>query len=274
VQRHPAQLHVIQQSHQRCAALGLTRIQRPDYEPLIRSDLTLARERNQRLYTKQYISRAALDQAEAQYKAAQAQAKATIAQAGVASTQSSFTTLAAPYAGVVASVSVELGDMASPGVPLLVVYDPSELRVVANVPEAFVSQVAAGRAVTIELPGGGTGSRLLEATASVVLPTVDASTHTRQVRLALPRNPQGLAPGMFARAAFPLAAKGPGRLTVPSGSLVRRPEFNAVYVVNAEGRAQLRQVRLGRETREGVEVLAGLQAGEQIALDPVAAARQ
>ena len=50
VQRQPAHVQLIEQSHQRCAALGLTRIERPDYEPLMRSDLTVARERNQRLY--------------------------------------------------------------------------------------------------------------------------------------------------------------------------------------------------------------------------------
>jgi membrane fusion protein, multidrug efflux system len=231
-------------------------------------------ERNQRLFGKQYISQAAMDQAEAQYKAAQAQSKAMIAQAGVASTQSSFTTLVAPYAGVVAGVSAERGDMASPGVPLLTLYDPTELRVVATVPETYVSQFAAGQPVRIELAGGDADSRIVDATASVVLPTSDPSTHTRQVRLALPPNPQGLAPGTFARARFPLATPGPGRLTIPSTAVVHRPEFNAVYVVTAEGRPQLRQVRLGRETRGGVEVLAGLQSGERIALDPVAAARQ
>jgi membrane fusion protein, multidrug efflux system len=229
-------------------------------------------ERNQRLFNKQYISQAAMDQAEAQFKAAQAQTKATIAQAGVATTQSSFTTLVAPYAGVVAGVTAELGDMATPGMPLLTLYDPTELRAVATVPESYVAQFAAGRPVKIELAGGAAGPRVVEATGIVVLPTSDAATHTRAVRLALPRTAQGVAPGTFARASFPLTASGPGRLTIPAATVVRRPEFNAVYVVNADGRPQLRQVRLGRETPAGVEVLAGLQAGEKIAVDPVAAA--
>ncbi|NRF70997.1 sigma-54-dependent Fis family transcriptional regulator [Aquincola sp. S2] len=48
--RHPARAELIEQSHLRCAALGLTRVERPDFEPLLRSDLTIARERNQRLF--------------------------------------------------------------------------------------------------------------------------------------------------------------------------------------------------------------------------------
>ena len=49
LRRQPAQVHVIEQSHQRCAALGLTRIERPDFEPMIRGDLAVARDRNLRL---------------------------------------------------------------------------------------------------------------------------------------------------------------------------------------------------------------------------------
>jgi len=49
--RQAARAEAIEQSHLRCAALGLTRVERPDYEPLMRSDLSVARERNQRLFT-------------------------------------------------------------------------------------------------------------------------------------------------------------------------------------------------------------------------------
>ena len=231
-------------------------------------------ERNRRLAEKRYISQAAMEQAEAQYKAAAAQAKATIAQAGVASTQSTFTTLVAPYSGVVASVSAEVGDMASPGAPLLVVYDPAELRVVAQVPESYAPHVARDRPVRITVPGSGGDARSIEATRMVLLPTANPATHTREARLALPASAQGLAPGMFARAYLPLSLAEAPRITVPTGAVVRRPEFAAVYVVDAGGRAQLRQVRLGRASGDSVEVLAGLVPGDRIAVDPVAAARQ
>ena len=47
----PARAERIEQSHLRCAALGLTRVERPDFEPMVRGDLAVARERNQRLFT-------------------------------------------------------------------------------------------------------------------------------------------------------------------------------------------------------------------------------
>jgi len=231
-------------------------------------------DRNRHLFEKQYISQAAMEQAETQFKAAQAQAKATTAQAGVAMTQSSFTTLVAPFSGIVASVSVELGDMASPGLPVMTIYDPTELRVVAQLPESHAQNLAANRPIRIALSGTKDGPRYLEATRMVLLPTADPATHTRQVRLTLPANTQGLAPGMFARAAFPLTGTESARIVVPASSLVRRPEFSAVYVIDASGHAQLRQVRLGRATGDSIEVLAGLQAGDRIAVDPIAAAKQ
>jgi membrane fusion protein, multidrug efflux system len=231
-------------------------------------------ERNRRLFEKQYISRAAMEQAEAQYKAAQAQAKATTAQAGVASTASSFSTLVAPYAGVVATVSAEVGDMASPGVPILTVYDPSELRVVAQLPESYAQYVAADRPVRIAIPGNAGEARTLDAARVVVLPTANPATHTREARLALPAGAPGMAPGMFARATFPLTLAQTAQITVPASALVRRPEFAAVYVVDANGRPQLRQVRLGRESGDAVEILTGLKPGERVAADAVAAARQ
>ena len=231
-------------------------------------------ERNRRLFEKQYISKAAMEQAETQFKAAQAQARATTAQAGVASTQSSFSTLMAPYAGIVASVSAEVGDMASPGLPVMTIYDPSELRVVAQLPESYTQNLAASRPIRIALPGTADGPQYIDATRMVLLPSADPTTHTRQVRLALPANAQGLAPGMFARAAFPLTRVESSGITIPASSVVRRPEFSAVYLIDANGRAQLRQVRLGRESGDAVEVLAGLQTGDRIAADPVAAARQ
>ena len=231
-------------------------------------------ERNRRLAEKRYISQAAMDQAETQYRAAEAQAKASIALAGVASTQTTFTTLVAPYTGVVASVAAEVGDLASPGTPLLTVYDPTELRVVAQVPESYAPHVALDRPVRITVPGSGGDARTLEATRTQLLPTVNPATHTREARLALPASAQGAAPGMFARAYLPLALADAPRIAVPATAVVRRPEFTAVYVVDAGGRAQLRQVRLGRVSGDRVEVLSGLAAGDRIAADPVAAARQ
>ena len=230
-------------------------------------------QRNQRLFQKQYISGAAMDQAEAQYKALRAQARAMLAQAGVASTQTSFHAIPAPYNGIVATVATELGDMAVPGKPLMTVYDPAALRVVATLPERYVGALRSGSAVRLEFPGAPDALRWQTAQSVTILPTQDPASHTAQVRLNLPPNTK-LAPGSFARAHLPVTENGGGTLMIPLKAVVKRTELNGVYVPDSTGKFHLRQVRLGKVSGDRVTVLAGLQPGERVALDPVAASRQ
>ncbi|MBK9216993.1 MAG: efflux RND transporter periplasmic adaptor subunit [Uliginosibacterium sp.] len=96
-------------------------------------------ERQRQLFRQHYISQAAFDQAEAQFKVTEAGVRGSIAQAGAATTQTGFYSLAAPFDGVVAEVSSEQGDMAMPGKPLLTVFDPAAMRVVATLPQSRVA---------------------------------------------------------------------------------------------------------------------------------------
>lgn len=232
-------------------------------------------ERQQQLHRKQYISQAALERAESQFKAAQAQAAALQAQAGAARTQSGLHVLRAPYAGVVADVPVSPGDMAMPGRALMTIYEPGALRVTAAVPQSAWAGPVQG--VRVEFPGLPEARRWFDAREVQPLPTVDAATHTLQLRMPLPAGLQGVAPGMFARVWLPApsgAQAAAGRLFVPRAAVVRRAEMSGVYVLDAKGVPLLRYVRLGPSVGDEVEVLSGVSAGERVALDPQAAARQ
>jgi membrane fusion protein, multidrug efflux system len=223
-------------------------------------------ERSKQLAAQKFISQAALDQAQAQYLAAQAQASAAIANAGVSATSKSYTTVVAPYDGVVASTDVQVGDMATPGRPLVTVFDPKALRVTATLAQAVLARADLAAPVAIEIPSL---KRWLTALRVTVIPVADVRTHTTQVRLDLPES-AGLMPGQYARAAIVTGhAKA---LTIPEAAVLRRSEVTAVYVLDASGRAQLRQVRLGEPAGNGfVEVVAGLNAGERVSLEPVRA---
>lgn len=233
-------------------------------------------QRSQSLFERKYLSQAAMERADAQFKAAAAQAETMIAQARAAGTQTDFHTIRAPYSGRVTEVMVERGDMAMPGRPLLTLFDPTAMRVSAPVPESVVSRLKNNAPIRIELPGAAESSRMLSvnARALTVLPGYDAASHSATVRLELPAG-TAASPGQFARIQLPVtagAANEVSRLLVPRRTVVVRSEVTAVYVVDGQGRARLRQVRLGREQGEHLEVLAGLAAGERIALDPVTAA--
>jgi RND family efflux transporter MFP subunit len=229
-------------------------------------------ERQQQLFRKQYISQAALDQAEAQFKATSAAVRGSVAQAGAASTQTSFFTIVAPFSGMVAEVPSELGDMAMPGKPLLTVFDPTSMRIVANLPQSKLAQLQAKSEVRLNIPGLPEDQRSSIAKSVTVLPTADPSTHTVQVRLGLPATVTKALPGMFARAYFSVQGEARSRLVIPAKAVIQRTELEAVYVV-VKGRALLRQVRLGKVTGDTVEVLSGLTVSEKVALDPVAAAQ-
>ncbi len=223
-------------------------------------------ERNRDLLAQKFVSQAAVDQSEAEYKAAQAQLAAVTANAGSAVAAQSFTTVTAPYAGVVGETLAELGDMAQPGRPLITVFDPRDLRVTATVPQAALAQLRLGDPIRIEIPALG---KSVTAAKATVIPLADAKTHTSKIRLDLPAS-EGLLPGQFARARFVTGSV--RALAIPATALVKRGEVTAVYLVDAQGRAQLRQVRTGEAVGDGqVEILSGLSAGERIAANPVQA---
>ena len=221
-------------------------------------------QRSRQLATQKFISQAALDQAEAEYVAAQEQTAVAIAHAGQAATSRSFATISAPYAGVIASTEVEVGDLATPGRPLLTVFDPHELRVTATLPQAVLGAAKLDAPVNVELPTLG---RTLTATGITVLPVADTRTHTTRVRLTLPEA-AALLPGQYARALF---VTGHARvLAIPESAVLRRSEVTAVYVLDRSGTARLRQVRLGEPAGRGlVEVTAGVAPGERVSLEPV-----
>jgi membrane fusion protein, multidrug efflux system len=231
-------------------------------------------ERQRQLFTQGFISQAALDRADGHHKTAQAEASAQAASAAAARTQSDLYVVKAPYGGVVADVLVVLGDLAMPGRPLLTVYDPSALRVTAAIPQTAAARFGGPIAAQAEIPGAVAG--LVDPARVELLPTVDAASHTLELRLDLPAGTNA-APGMFARARLSNLERGTdtadARHFVPSQALVRRAELAAVYVIGGDGKPVLRQVRPGRSVGSEIEILSGVAAGERVALDPQAAAR-
>lgn len=223
-------------------------------------------ERSKLLRAQGFISQAALDVAEAQFKAAQAgqqQAQAGRSQAALAR---SFTSVVAPYDGLVLATHVEAGDLAAPGRAIVTVYAPQPMRAVAYVPASQQALARQAQRVQVRMPSGD----WVAPTASIGLPGADPVSQTVEFRLDLPAAAvTGAVPGQSVRVRF--AGGSSERLTVPAGAVLRRGELTGVYVARDQGFV-LQAVRVGAEHGEaGVEVLAGLKAGDRIAVDPVRA---
>jgi RND family efflux transporter MFP subunit len=235
------------------------------------AQLTQARlnlERTQSLLEKNFVSRAALDQAESNLKAAQAAADAARAGNTQADTARSHAELKSPIDGVVTRRLMEPGEVASPGRGVVAVHDPAALRAVGNLPQFVLTKTAGATRATIELPQLG---RTLNATRVTILPATDARLLSTQIRADLPAGETpGITPGAAAKILVPVGRT--RKLVLPESALIRRGELTAVNVVAADGKPRLRQVRIGNAVvGDGVEVLAGLGDGERVFLNPLAA---
>ncbi|MBA3023346.1 MAG: efflux RND transporter periplasmic adaptor subunit [Gammaproteobacteria bacterium] len=224
-------------------------------------------ERSQELFKQKFISQAALDKAKSDYEMAKAQAEASAAGAQQSALAQSYTSVIAPYAGVVSARMVEMGEMVMVGKPLMTGFDPSQLRVIANVSQDRLKDIGTRPEVTVEVPAL---QRWVKAASVTVQPSADLRTHSTQVRIDLPSNQSNLYPGMFVRTHFVVGKE--NKLLIPASAVVRRSEVVAVYVVDEQGTPRLRQVRLGEANAQNeIEVLAGLNIGERVARDAIKA---
>lgn len=249
-----------------------------------RASLTIAEKdyaRQKLLFEKNFISQAQLDRALSDFKASSAQSKAQIAQAAAVQTQSGFYTIQSPYNGIVSNMPSAVGDMAMPGQPIMTVYDPTEMRVILNVPQTQVAYLKANQELRITFPSLPENQRTITVKKFTLLPATDASTHTAQIRVDLPKNTKGLSPGLFAQTELAiinlnnnkLQKTDAARLYVPTTAVVKRAQFQAVYVVNTNGKAMLRQIKAGPITGNEQEILSGVSQGEMVATNPLAAAK-
>jgi RND family efflux transporter MFP subunit len=217
-------------------------------------------ERTKSLVDRKFMSPSALDQAEAAYKAAQAGA-------GASGATLSHALVTAPLSGIVSQRHTELGELAAPGKPLLTVFDPKGMRVVASVPQFKLADVKKIAKAKVEFPETG---QWIDAVRVEILPAADPRSHTVTARLYLPDDLAGVIPGMAARAHF-VTGQG-AKLTLPAAAILRRGEVTAVYAIDDKNQPRLRQVRPGEAVAGGrVEILAGIKPGDRIALDPVKA---
>ncbi|MDO6461229.1 efflux RND transporter periplasmic adaptor subunit [Granulosicoccaceae sp. 1_MG-2023] len=217
------------------------------------------------IYEKRLVAKSQLDSANAALNSARAAVKAAEAAVKSAEEELSRTVIRAPYAGIVTERFVEPGEAASPGVPLMSGISLENLRVTVNVPQRLIGGVRQAGSASVLLPDGSS----IQSSDLTFFPYADSATNTFRVRIQLEEGAQGLFPGMLVKVAFDVDSH--EALTVPATAVVYRSELTGVYVADDEGRVSLRQVRLGHETDGQVEVLSGLQAGEQVAADPVAA---
>jgi RND family efflux transporter MFP subunit len=231
------------------------------------------RERNSA--TPQELDRttAELKMAEAGARAAGARRAATSASVLAAQAASraadvaaSFSSIVAPFDGLVTNRLLEPGNMASPGVPILTMETTDGFRLEAQIDAARTGSVAVGDTVAIELDGHDAAETITGSVVEVAR-AIDQAAHAFIVKIQMPAG-VAVQSGMFARARF----QGEMRkaLAVPESAIVRRGQLSLAFVVDSSRHARMRAVTAGARSGDSVEVLAGIQPGETVIMNPPA----
>ena len=168
-----------------------------------------------------------------------------------------YTRIAAPFSGVITAKSVEPGNLAAPGAPLLTVEREGAYRLEASVDESKLALVKAGQTVDVDLESL---DRRLSARVSEIVPAVDAASRAYLVKIDLPAVPN-LRSGVFGRARFLLGTR--KVVSIPPAALVERGQLQSVFVMEG-GVARTRLVTGGEQRPDAVEVLSGLSGGEML----------
>ena len=176
-----------------------------------------------------------------------------------------FKHVTAPFAGVITRRNIDVGDLIdTSGKPLFLLSQTDPLRVFVSVPQSYANLVKTGQSVVVtqaELQNQQFKGQVTRTSASI-----DASTRTMQVEVALPNKDGALLPGAYVQVALPLSAS--TTLSVPGNTLLFRGEGTRVAVVDTQGKVKLKAVRLGRNNGTTVEVSGGLLPTDRLVLNP------
>ena len=212
--------------------------------------------RGEKLAVGHLISAADLDQLRATATQAQARLATARASRDAARLQRDFALLRAPADGVISKRLVQPGQVVAAGTELLRLIRDGRLEWRAELPENQLTQVAVGHGIVLSYSGQ-------EITGSVraVTPGIDAQTRTGTVYADLPA-PGPLKPGTFVEGRI-LTGDGEARM-VPTAAVVQRDGHSYVFVTKDEQSVQRRRVRTDQTAEGRVEIVDGLEVGEQV----------
>jgi RND family efflux transporter MFP subunit len=227
-------------------------------------------KRMNELYEKRSISNQEFDEASAKLKAAEAayeiarakriQLDSKLSQAEqevrAAEVARSYAEIRAPFAGVVTAKSVDPGNLAVPGAPLLTI-ERDSYRLEAAIEESKLGTVHLAQEVSVVLDGI---NRRFDSRISEIVPAVDAASRAYTVKIDLPATP-ALRSGLYGRAVFRIGAR--QVLAIPAAAVTERGQLQSVFVADG-GIARTRLISTGEKANGRVEVLSGLNAGEKV----------
>lgn len=192
-------------------------------------------------------------------RGAQAQMNAAKAHYENAAVQLSYAVIRSPISGVVADRSVYPGEMPAAGTPIISIVDISQVVARANIPVKEASRIQVGRPARITGPDGDLAGKV-----TVVSPAVDANTTTVQVWVQVANPGEKLKPGASVRVSI-IAETIQDTIVIPASALLNSDDGGQkVMVVTPDNVAHERGVSVGVRQGIRVQIVSGLQEGEQV----------
>jgi membrane fusion protein, multidrug efflux system len=223
-------------------------------------------ERQRQLVDKKFVSQASLDRYEAQLKTADARVNQAKAQAAVSGNQSRYTALLADRDGVLTHIRAEPGQVVDAGEMIAQIVDTKQIEVLVAVPESRMANLKVNGTVTVRLWANQANNqeKIYKGKVREIAPAASSATRAFDVRVAVIDADENLKLGMTAGVRF--AQDVADEMIVPSSALTQINGKNAVWVIDAKGIANPREVIAGQFSENGVAITSGLQAGEMIAV--------
>ncbi len=226
-------------------------------------------ERQRLLFSKKFISASALDIREAELKTSSARLAQVRAQANVSGNQTQYANLTADRDGVVTMVRAEPGQVVQAGEAIVQIADTNETEVLVAVPESRMSEVKVNAAVTVKM--WANREKSYSGVIREIAPEADSSTRAFNVRVSIKDADDAVKLGMTAGVKFNQKnahneAQKEHALLIPTSALTEANGKKLVWVIDANNKAQPREVVAGQFSEAGVLIAGGLQAGDKIAI--------
>ncbi len=228
-------------------------------------NLTVAElARYQKLYAKNFISASTLDIKKADLKTADARLAQAKAQADVSVNQAEYTNLRADRDGVITLIRAEPGQVVETGEVIAQIADTKSLEVLVAVPESKMTQISLNGPVNIKL--WANPEKIYSGKVREIAPSADSATRAFNVRVTIHDADGAVKLSMTTRVRFNSAdSSANSGILIPSSAVTEINGKPSVWVIDANNKAQPREVAAGEFTEDGVLINAGLAAGEKIA---------
>jgi len=213
--------------------------------------------RTKSLYSKESVTKAQLEQANANYDSLKAQLASARQKLESSETTSSYSKIEATFSARVIDRFAEPGDLASPGIKLLTLYDPASLRIDANIRESLALTLSTGQQLETFIPAL---NKTIQATIEEIVPAADPGARSFLIKAKIEHEGE-LLPGMYARLRIP-AGKAE-QLLIPVSYVKQMGQLDVVWVLE-NNMAIRRFIRIGQKTGDSILVISGLSAGEQL----------